>query len=217
MISPYKLITAALLWLTLPISAAELSIITLENGAKVRLNDDFTWEYVILTNTQEVPVTSQIPSANAPSTPLNTSTTAIKAAENTAASAVVLSSVKTLTADAMVQAQLLKSTAKNGVKVSVSQIEWDNDGRLGLTFDLASTSPEHYVLVELEVRFFNDNGQEMATETINVWRAINRMPDTYLRKNQQRTSNTFWIEGLNQQQWQQQLLSLRITEMDSRM
>ena len=124
---------------------------------------------------------------------------------------------QTMTASAMSQAELLKSTAKAGVKVSFAKSEWDDDGRLGLTFDLASTSSEHYVMVEMDITFYDDSGRKLKTETIKVWKAIFRSPDTYLRKGEQRQSRTFWIQGIDASQWTKQLMSLKIGEMNSRM
>lgn len=198
----------ALLILVFPAMAAELTTITLDNGAKVRLNDDFTWEYMILETQPSAPAaiiaTAPVVSASQASVPITVTTTA-------------LATTPTLTANAMSQAELLKSTAKSGVKVSFLKSQWDEDGRLGLTFDLASTSPEHYVLIELDVTLFDDTGKLLTTETIKVWRAIFRMPDTYLRKGQQRESKIFWIEGIDPKTWTKELMSLKIGEMDSRM
>lgn len=173
----------------LAIAATEtVATVTLENGAKVRLNDDFTWQYVIL---ETLPATA--------------SETSSPAAD------------KILTAQAMSQAQLLKSTAKAGVNVSLAKTEWDGDGRLGLTFDLDSISSEHYVMIKLDITLYDDSGRKIKTETIKVWKAIFRSPDTYLRRGQHRQSRIFWIEGIDASRWTKQLLSLKIGEMNSRM
>ncbi|MEC4726289.1 DUF3157 family protein [Shewanella sp. D64] len=204
----FKTLTGlALLMLVLPAMAAELTTITLDNGAKVRLSDDFTWEYVILETEPSAP------EAVIAASPIVSSS---QAAQITAP-ATASTSTPTLTANAMAQAALLKVTAKDGVKVSFLKSQWDEDGRLGLTFDLASTSPEHYVLIELDVTLFDDTGKLLKTETIKVWKAIFRMPDTYLRKGQQRESRVFWIEGIDPNIWTKELMSLKIGEMDSRM
>ncbi|BAJ04243.1 DUF3157 family protein [Shewanella violacea] len=200
---------------SLAIAATEtLARVTLENGAKVRLNDDFTWEYVIL---ETLPATSSETSPQAVTAitaiGLNTTSTINLASTSGANKA----TSQTMTASAMSQAELLKSTAKSGVKVSFSKAEWDDDGRLGLTFDLASTSSEHYVMIELDISLYDDSGSKLKTETVKVWKAIFRSPDTYLRKGEQRQSRTFWIQGINASQWTKQLLSLKIGEMNSRM
>ncbi|AQS40647.1 Protein of unknown function (DUF3157) [Shewanella psychrophila] len=194
----------------LAIAANEtLATVTLENGAKVRLNDDFTWEYVIL---ETLPATTSETSAQT-TTAITTIAVGTTSTTNTATQA----ARQTMTASAMSQAELLKSTAKSGVKVSFAKSEWDEDGRLGLTFDLASSSSEHYVMIEMDVTLYDDSGKKLKTETIKVWQAIFRSPDTYLRKGENRQSRTFWLEGIDANQWSKQLLSLKIGEMNSRM
>ncbi len=205
----------AFLLFSIPAFAEEVARVTLENGATVKLNDDFTWEYVILESQTKpntaVPVTL----------PATVATAAV--AESTAAStevtviAATAATTETLTTNAIAQAALLKSTAKSGVKVSFLNSQWDDDGRLGLTFELNSNSPEHYVLIELEISLFADSGTLITKDNVNVWQAIFRMPDTYLRKDQTRESRVFWIEGIDKAQWTKQLMSLKMGEMDSRM
>ena len=201
----------------LAVAATEtLATVTLENGAKVRLNDDFTWEYVILeTLPATTSETSTLAATAVTSIALNTTSTINMA--STSGSKATQAASQTMTASAMSQAELLKSTAKAGVKVTFANSEWDDDGRLGLTFDLASTSSEHYVMVEMDITFYDDSGRKLKTETIKVWKAIFRSPDTYLRKGEQRQSRPFWIQGIDASQWTKQLMSLKIGEMNSRM
>ena len=197
----------------LAVAATEtLATVTLENGAKVRLNDDFTWEYVIL---ETLPATSTLAATAITSIAVNTTSTINMA--STSETKATQTASQTMTASAMSQAELLKSTAKSGVKVSFAKSEWDDDGRLGLTFALTSSSSEHYVMVEMDVTLYDDSGRKLKTETIKVWKAIFRSPDTYLRKGEHRQSRTFWIQGIDASQWTKQLLSLKIGEMNSRM
>ena len=203
----------AILVLSVPTFADEVARITLDNGAKVKLNDDFTWEYIILESQSQpdtaVPVTL-------PAT-VGTAASTSAAATEVITPAVSAATTETLTSSAIAQSALLKSTAKSGVKVSFANSQWDDDGRLGLTFELSSNSPEHYVMIELEVSLFADSGALIKKEDIKVWQAIFRMPDTYLRKGQTRDSRVFWIEGIDKPQWTKQLMSLKVGEMDSRM
>ncbi|WP_299795755.1 DUF3157 family protein [uncultured Shewanella sp.] len=196
----------ALLIFTVPVMAEEVARVTLENGATVRLNDDFTWEYVIL-DTQQ-PVTTQ---AQATETP------AVAAQSASQVTPATSTPTATLSASAMQHAALMNKTAKAGVKVSLLKSEWDANDRLGLTFDLASTSSENYVLIELDITLFDDSGKQLKTETVKVWKAIFRMANTYLRQGEQRQSKTFWIEGIDKSQWTKELMSIKIGEMDSRM
>lgn len=200
----------ALLIFSVPVMADEVAIVTLENGTTVRLNDDFTWEYVIL-QTQAPVATSAIdaPAVAAQTGSEISSAASVTTAPNTQANA--------LTASAMKNSALLTHTAKSGVKVSLLKSEWDENNRLGLTFDLASSSSEHYVMIELDITLFDDNGKQLKTETVKVWKAIFRMASTYLRQGEQRQSKTFWVEGIDKAQWTKELMSIKIGEMDSRM
>ncbi|MCG9729069.1 DUF3157 family protein [Shewanella sp. Isolate13] len=201
--------TIALLMFSIPALAEEVARVTLENGATVKLNDDFTWEYVILESQTK-------PDTAVPAT-LPATVGTVAAADSTAATTAEQATTETLTSNAIAQSALLKSTAKGGVKVSLLNSQWDDDGRLGLTFELNSTSPEHYVMIELEISLFADSGTLISKEKVKVWQAIFRMPDTYLRKGQTRDSRIFWIEGIDKAQWTKQLMSLKMGEMDSRM
>ncbi|MGL5490571.1 MAG: DUF3157 family protein [Shewanella sp.] len=189
---------SSLLLLSSSVMAADVATITLENGAQVRLKDDFTWEYIITeTKAAEMPVAvAAAPSANIVST-------------STAAP------VTTLTANAIARPELLGSTAKDGIKVTFTDSQWKGN-KLGLTFELASTSSEHVTLVEVEASFFADDGSLLKTEKLEVWEAIFRMPETYLRKGEQRKSRVIWLEDVDKNRWQKQLVNLKITEINSR-
>lgn len=193
---------SSLLLLSSSVMAADVATITLENGAQVRLKDDFTWEYIITeTKAAEMPVAvAAAPSANI----VSTSTAAAAAAP-----------VTTLTANAIARPELLGSTAKDGIKVTFTDSQWKGN-KLGLTFELASTSSEHVTLVEVEASFFADDGSLLKTEKLEVWEAIFRMPETYLRKGEQRKSRVIWVEDVDKNRWQKQLVNLKITEINSR-
>ncbi|MGI2002129.1 DUF3157 family protein [Shewanella frigidimarina] len=222
-------IASALFLLLAPAAmAANVAVITLENGANVRLKDDFTWEYIITeTVTQPVQaakadITEQangvIPPAITPAASVGAVTTPVAAQTvATPTPPAVNTQVATtrLTAAALAQPELLGSTAKDGIKITLADTKWKGD-KLGLVFDFDSTSNEHVTVVEVEVSFYNDNGALLKTEKLEAWEAIFRMPETYLRKGQHRQSDTIWVEGVNKQQWQKQLISLKIIEIESR-
>lgn len=210
-------VVMALMLLAMPLYAAEpapepLTIVTLKNGTTVKLNDDFTWEYVFITPEVNEAVTDAVPSTP----PTNDVATTAVIGSAPAIQATGPEVAGTLTAGAMAQSALLKSTAKGGVKISYLNCRWDKEGRLGLNFELSSTSSENYVMIELEIGLFGDSGQLLKRETADVWQAIFRMPETYLRKGQTRNSETLWIEGIDKSQWEQQLMTLKIKEMSSR-
>ncbi|QQX80215.1 DUF3157 family protein [Shewanella sp. KX20019] len=209
----------ALFSLSIPAFADEVARVTLENGATVKLNDDFTWEYVILeSQVQDSTATAVTLPATVAATSAEVATDASTATNTTPAVATTLpANADNLTSSAIAQAALLKSTGKSGVKVSFLNEQWDDDGRLGLTFELSSNSSEHYVMIELEISLFADSGALIKRETVKVWQAVFRMPDTYLRKGQTRESRVLWIEDIDKAQWTKQLMSLKMKEMDSRM
>jgi hypothetical protein len=146
-----RLGAASLLALTMTAQAADIGQFTLENGAKVVLKDDFTWEYLVIEQ-----------------------------------------ATQTLAPVVLAQPELLTTTAKDGIKVSLASSVWDGD-RLGLTFDLSSSNSDHIVLVEVSAKFFSDSGQVLKTETLEAWKATFRLPETYLRKGEQRQSRTLWV------------------------
>lgn len=199
---------SSLLLLTSSVMAADVANITLENGAPVRLKDDFTWEYVITE-------TKAAPNALAAAAVASASSNVASVPSAAVTTQTVAAPVTTLTATAITQPELLGSTAKDGIKVSFAEGQWKGD-KLGLSFDLASTSNEHVTLVEVEASFFADNGTLLKTEKLEVWEAIFRMPETYLRKGEQRKSSVIWVEGIDKAQWQKQLINLKITEINSR-
>lgn len=201
---------SSLLLLSSSVMAADVATITLENGAQVRLKDDFTWEYIITeTKAAEAPAVATV------AAPSSTVTTAAAAVASSTSAVEATQPVTTLTANAIARPEILGSTAKDGIKVTFSESQWKQD-KLGLNFELASTSGEHVTLVEVEASFFADDGTLLKTEKLEVWEAIFRMPETYLRKGEQRKSPVIWVEGVDKNRWQKQLLNLKITEINSR-
>ncbi|WP_445776839.1 DUF3157 family protein [Shewanella sp.] len=211
--------SALFLVLTPAAMAADVAVITLENGANVRLKDDFTWEYII-TETVSAPTTINVPAIATKVADTSVANISANAAQQTntvtpTVAASVTDSTTRLTASAMAQPELLASTTKEGIKITLADTKWKGD-KLGLVFDFDSTSNEHVTIVEVEVSFYDDNGALLKTEKLEAWEAIFRMPETYLRKGQHRQSPVLWVEGVNQQQWQKQLISLKIVEIESR-
>ncbi|QYJ78957.1 DUF3157 family protein [Shewanella acanthi] len=197
--------------LSSPVWAADVATLTLENGTKVRLKDDFTWEYII-TETKRAP---EAATATTQTTAINPTVTPTTNSAPNLASSAAPTAITTLTQDVMTTPDILGTTAKEDIKVSFKQSQWKGD-KLGLTFELSSNSSKHVTLVKVETSFFADNGTLLKTEKLDVWEAIFRMPETYLRKGEQRNSAVIWVEGIDRSQWQKQLLSLKITEINSR-
>lgn len=200
---------------------AQVAEVTLENGARIILKDDFTWEYVLT----ETVISATEPETTTEEVVTETPNTAAHTTAATAATAAAVEMaakpdpsktavVEQLTQSAMTTPGLLGKTAREGISVSLQQVQWQGD-KLGLTFELGSNSSEDMVGVLISASFYNDQGRKMKEEELQVWRAIKRMPETYLRKGQQRQSSVIWIEGVDKNQWQKQLLNLKITELDA--
>lgn len=187
--------------------SAEIATITLENGATVVLQDDFTWEYVAVLPTKaisdkKVEAITPAVASKAVNKTSNATTTAIK-------------SEKAMDQNALLQSGLLTSAALNNVKVSYTDATWRDD-ELGLKFDVSSNNSDGVVVVEVEVTFYNDSGRKFGQQTVKAWQANYRQPETYIRKGQTRESRTVWLEGIDKQQWKNKLLSLKVIEVKTR-
>lgn len=201
---PFTLfLTFVLLAMTLPSLSSQIEIITLQDGTQVRLNKDFTWEYVIIEN-------SSIGGSTIQPKPLFISPTPIKeiVASNNTVNHPLLSTD--------ISAPVLStSTTKNDIKISLIETQWDNE-RAGLTFELTSHSQQNYVIITLDISLYSDSGLLLKKQTVNVWQASFRLPETYLRINQIRNSRVIWIDNVDKTQWKKKLISLEIQEMKSR-
>lgn len=171
------------------VSATEMATVTLKNGATVILQDDFTWEYAVIS-----PVKSQ--------------STADKKMD-------VSNNSNTINKNDLLQFGLLTSAAKNNVKVTHTSAIW-RDQELGLKFKLASTNTDGVVVVAINITFYDDTGRELKQQTLNVWQASYRQPETYIRNGQTRESNTTWIQGIDKQHWKNKLLSIKVIEVKTR-
>ncbi|MCJ8350462.1 DUF3157 family protein [Moritella sp.] len=160
-------------------AATELTRVVLKDGTEVVLNDDFTWQYVLLTT----------PNADT------------KAAQ--------------LTPALMANSALMTTNVSQGVRVTFKSARWD-DGELGLDFDIENISPLTVLKVTIAATLFDDSGNKILTTEFDVWQAKNRLPETYLRKGQQRVSRTFKLDDINATQWQKQLINLAIIAVETR-
>ncbi|EKE72409.1 DUF3157 family protein [Gallaecimonas xiamenensis] len=120
-----------------------------------------------------------------------------------------------LAPQALAQAELLASTAKDRVKLKLARHQWQ-DGRLGLVFNLENDNSENVVKVVADAQFFDDQGKPIKRQSLVVWQAEYRMPESYLRKGQSRDSRELWVEGIDPAQWQKGLVSLSISKLQFR-
>ncbi|MFT7682883.1 MAG: hypothetical protein ACI935_002367 [Moritella dasanensis] len=182
-------------------TANELTRIVLEDGTEVVLNDDFTWQYVLL----NVPIADANTATNTDS---NTKTASLSPQA-------VPEIVPQLTPAAMANTALMTTNVSQGVRVTFKSASWD-DAELGLNFDITNNSPLTVLKVTIAATFFDDSGNKMTTSEFDVWQAQNRLPETYLRKGQQRVSRTFKLDDIKASQWQKQFISFTIIAVETR-
>ena len=144
--------------------AAPLSQVTLPDGRQVQLNDDFTWEYLVVK----------------PAEPVQS----VTAEEN--AGAVVAVAAPVLTDQAKANPELLAQMARDGVVVKLDKIEGSDP--LALTFMVSNTGSRNVVGVRGMVTLFSADGVQLSRQEARFWVGENRLPESYLRKGQQRPS-----------------------------
>lgn len=194
-------IIACCLLFSVSAAATELTRVVLKDGTEVILNDDFTWQYVLL----NVPKADKNTATNTDSgTDSNTNTTLLSPQV-----------VPQLTAAAMANTALMTTNVSQGVRVTFKSASWD-DSELGLDFDIENNSPLTVLKVTIAATLFNDSGNKMTTSEFDVWQAKNRLPETYLRKGQQRVSRTFKLDDIKANQWQKQFISFTIIAVETR-
>ena len=184
---------------TFSVFAADIGTVTLDNGTTVLLHDDFTWEYIAI-DTESV---AQGDNTNTPAViALNTVTP-------------ISSEQIVKNKSSLIRSGLLNTAVKSDVKVAFNEATW-RDQSLGLKFALSSDNNDGVVMVKIAVSFYDDNANKITEQTLNVWQASYRLPDTYLRKGQTRDSRIVWVDGIDKASWTNKLLSLKIVEVEVR-
>ncbi|MFC5704864.1 DUF3157 family protein [Aeromonas eucrenophila] len=156
---PLSRLLVALCLSPLLVQAAPLTQVTLPDGRQVQLNDDFTWEYLLVK-------------------PATAATTA-EAATGAAVAPV-------LTEQALTNPDMLSQAVKDGITVKLNRIEGEDP--LQLQFMLSNTGSRNVVRVNGSVTLFNAKGTQLSSQEVHFWVGENRLPDSYLRKGEQRPS-----------------------------
>lgn len=149
--------------------AAPLAQVTLADGRQVQLNDDFTWEYLVVKPAASVSTVAN----GAPRT------------------AVVAVATQVLTDQAKAHPELLSQAARDGVVVKLDKIEGSDP--LALTFMVSNSGNRNVVGVRGMVTLFSADGVQLSRQEARFWVAENRLPETYLRKGQARPSRALEI------------------------
>ncbi|MCX7133310.1 DUF3157 family protein [Aeromonas sp.] len=153
---PLSRLLVALCLSPLLAQAAPLTQVTLPDGRQVQLNDDFTWEYLLI--------------------------------KPTASGEVVTGAVAVpvLTEQAMTNPDLLAHAVKDGISVKLDKIEGSDP--LSLQFLVSNTGSRSVVRVRGSVTLFSEQGAQLVKQEARFWVGENRLPESYLRKGQQRPS-----------------------------
>lgn len=155
---PLSRLLVALCLCPLLAEAAPLHQITLPDGRQVQLNDDFTWEYLL-----------------------------VKPAATVAGQAVTQSvAAPVLTEQAMAHPDLLSQATRDGITVKLDQVAGDDP--LSLQFVVSNTGSRNVVRVNGSLTLFSADGVQLSSEPVRFWVGENRLPDSYLRKGEARTS-----------------------------
>lgn len=152
-----KILPAALLLLSPLIQAAPLTQVSLPDGTQVQLNDDHTWEYLVVQPAQ--------PAAQA-------------------SPAVTKTEPLVLTEQARARPELLAEASREGVSVRLDKASGDD--ALTLTFVATNQGSRSVVRVDGWISLFDQAGHLWAREPARFWLAETRLPETYLRKGQSR-------------------------------
>ncbi|MCR9473312.1 DUF3157 family protein [Vibrio diabolicus] len=166
-------------WITLATLLAASStyaaeVITLADGREVKLNDDFTWEYVMKKTAQQATETQATTSA----------------VETIAAPAIATIPVVKKTVGTTVVVNAKKPTMQlsdSGVDVLIGSASYQ-DGELVLPTSITNQSSQSVIQVEVEVQVFDMSGQRMA--------------DTYLRPKQAEQGKSIKLAVPQSQQYQ---------------
>ena len=153
---PLSRLLVALCLSPLLVQAAPLTQVTLPDGRQVQLNDDFTWEYLLLK----------------------------PAADGSAVQGTVGEPV--LTEQAMSNPELLAQAVKDGIGVKLAKMEGSDP--LQLQFMVRNTGTRNVVRVRGSVTLFSEQGAQLVKQEARFWVGENRLPESYLRKGQQRPS-----------------------------
>ncbi|MGY3943935.1 DUF3157 family protein [Aeromonas tecta] len=180
---PLSRLLIALCLSPLLVQAAPLTQVTLADGRQVQLNDDFTWEYLLVK----------------PATPAEVATGAVVA--------------PVLTEQALTNPDMLSQATKDGINVKLELVEGDDP--LLLHFKLSNSGTRNVVRVNGTVTLFSEQGAQLGSQAVRFWAGENRLPESYLRKGEQRPSRAIELArpaGLNSKP----LVRVQIDEVEFR-
>ncbi|CAM3135536.1 DUF3157 family protein [Vibrio mytili] len=190
-------ITLATLLATSSVYTAE--VVTLTDGREVKLNDDFTWHYVVKSPALN---TTKVEKA-AINTPINTAPTIATipvVTKNVGTTVVVNSKKPTL------------QLSDSGVDILLGAASYEN-GRLILPTSLTNQSTQSVIQVEVEIEVFDMSGNSLVKENVTIWQSIKRMAETYLRPKHAEQGKAIQLTVPESQQYQ---LTAKVIEVVTR-
>ncbi|MGR4991007.1 DUF3157 family protein [Vibrio rotiferianus] len=205
-------ITLATLLATSSVYAAE--VVQLADGREVKLNDDFTWEYVVKKAEPESTL-EKVEAVEAAA--VVTSTTAVEAVtmQTTKAPEIAAIPVVNKKVGTTVVVNAKKPTMQlsdSGVDVLIGSASYEG-GELVLPTSITNQSSQSVIQVEVEVQVFDMSGKQLAKESVTVWQSIKRIADTYLRPQQAEQGKVIKLAVPQSQQYQ---FSAEVLEVKTR-
>lgn len=200
-------ITLATLLATSSAYAAE--VVKLADGREVKLNDDFTWEYVVKKAAPETTLEKvEVVEAAA----VAASTTAVEAVTAPEIATIPVVNKKVGTTIVVNAKKPTMQLSDSGVDVLIGSASYD-DGELILPTSITNQSSQSVIQVEVEVQVFDMSGKLLVKDNITVWQSIKRMADTYLRPQQAEQGKAIKLAVPQSQQYQ---FSAEVLEVKTR-
>ncbi|WP_404973346.1 DUF3157 family protein [Vibrio campbellii] len=191
-------------------------VVKLADGREVKLNDDFTWEYVVKKATPKATETTLEKVEAVEAAAVVASTTAVEAvATPTPTTEMATIPVVNKKVGTTVVVNAKKPTMQlsdSGVDVLIGSASYEN-GELIFPTSITNQSSQSVIQVEVEVQVFDMAGKQLAKENITVWQSIKRMADTYLRPQQAEQGKAIKLAVPQSQQYQ---FSAEVLEVKTR-
>ncbi|UTZ26607.1 DUF3157 family protein [Vibrio campbellii] len=209
------------IWITLATLLASSSVyaaevVKLADGREVKLNDDFTWEYVVKKATPKATETTLEKVEAVEAAAVVASTTAVEAvATPTPTTEIATIPVVNKKVGTTVVVNAKKPTMQlsdSGVDVLIGSARYE-DGELIFPTSLTNQSSQSVIQVEVEVQVFDMAGKPLTKQSVTVWQSIKRMADTYLRPQQAEQGKAIKLAVPQSQQYQ---FSAEVLEVKTR-
>lgn len=192
-------ITLATLLATSSVYAAE--VVKLADGREVKLNDDFTWEYVVVSAAAESTTQSASKAVTTTGVAATPVIATIPAISKTTGTTVVVNAKKPT-----------MQLSDSGVDTLIGSASYEG-GELIFPTSITNQSSQSVIQIEVEVEVFDLSGKALKKEKVIVWQSIKRMADTYLRPQQAEQGKTIRLAVPQSQQYQ---FSAKVIEVTTR-